>query len=271
MADDAGPIRKLIQPFLLAATIRHHLSLYLEQYPETVALLGRAFYVDDLIVGFPNADKGATVYSETRKILSEASMELHKSASNSDALRKCFLCYKFAIEDGAGDSPVIKVLGVPWEREGYQIIITVREAPELAANKPSTNRMMLQTLAGVYDLWGIQRHASKFRAKLLFQVLLKKKCAWDEALQQEEQTIWNSLSTDLVIMNPGGIVRARVKWKLIAGIAPWWGCSGSASSDLQKKNSFRRSLGRSSLNAESFSTVLWEVEAVINSRPYLSR
>ncbi|XP_037501548.1 uncharacterized protein LOC119375442 [Rhipicephalus sanguineus] len=50
-------------PFLLAATIRHHLALCREQHLETVALLEKAFYVDDLIVGLPNVEEAATVYN----------------------------------------------------------------------------------------------------------------------------------------------------------------------------------------------------------------
>lgn len=118
--------------FLLSASIRHHLALCRERYPETVALLEKAFYVDDLFVGLPIGDKGATVYSETRKILSDASVELRKWACSSYAFRKRFLCDKVAIEDEAGESSVIKVLGIPGEREGDQIILTIREASEFA-------------------------------------------------------------------------------------------------------------------------------------------
>ncbi|KAH7975113.1 hypothetical protein HPB49_023758 [Dermacentor silvarum] len=112
MKDDAGPIRRFVHPFLLAATIRPHLAVCRERYPETAALLEKAFYVDDLIVGLPNLEKVATAYTEARKIVSEASMELRKWASNSRALRKRFLWDKVAIEED-GESPVMKVLAYP--------------------------------------------------------------------------------------------------------------------------------------------------------------
>ncbi|GFS50132.1 integrase catalytic domain-containing protein [Trichonephila clavipes] len=38
-------------PFLLAATIRHHIEKYKHEFPDTVGLLDRNFYVDDLISG----------------------------------------------------------------------------------------------------------------------------------------------------------------------------------------------------------------------------
>ncbi|GFU61549.1 uncharacterized protein TNCV_2158331 [Trichonephila clavipes] len=38
-------------PFLLAATIRHHIEKCKHAFPDTVELLNRNFYVDDLISG----------------------------------------------------------------------------------------------------------------------------------------------------------------------------------------------------------------------------
>ncbi|GFU85540.1 uncharacterized protein TNCV_2860551 [Trichonephila clavipes] len=38
-------------PFLLAATIRHHIEKYKHEFLDTVELLDRNFYVDDLISG----------------------------------------------------------------------------------------------------------------------------------------------------------------------------------------------------------------------------
>ncbi|KAL3182552.1 hypothetical protein MRX96_007226 [Rhipicephalus microplus] len=130
-------------PFSLAATFRHLLAICRERYPETVALLETAFYVDDLIVGLPSVDEAATVYSEARKIFLEASMELRKRSSNSHTLRKIFLGDKIAFEDEVGESTLIKVLGVPCEREGDRIILMVREASDFTANKPSTKRVVV--------------------------------------------------------------------------------------------------------------------------------
>src|SRR5699024_8055740 len=38
-------------PFLLSATIKHHLKNYVNEYPVTVRILNRDFYVDDLVTG----------------------------------------------------------------------------------------------------------------------------------------------------------------------------------------------------------------------------
>jgi hypothetical protein len=45
-------------PFLLNATIRHHLELYSEDHPDIVKKLCRSLYVDDLVTGASD-EKGA--------------------------------------------------------------------------------------------------------------------------------------------------------------------------------------------------------------------
>ncbi|KAH7941093.1 hypothetical protein HPB49_010037 [Dermacentor silvarum] len=114
-------------------------------------------------------------------MFSEASAELCKWTSNSDALCKCFLCDKVAVKEETGDSRN----RIPWEQEGDQIILTAHEASDFAANKPSNKRIALQTLARVYNHL---EYSTPFTlgAKLLFQDLWKRKHAWDDALQQEQ-------------------------------------------------------------------------------------
>ncbi|XP_077531278.1 uncharacterized protein LOC144143391 [Haemaphysalis longicornis] len=178
-------------PFLLAATIRHHLQACREQYPETVALLERAFYVDDLIIGVPSVEKAIQVYEEARKIFSEAGMEIRKWASNSEELGHQFVRDNVAIENEAGDAIRMKVLGVPWERAGDCIYLSTKDASEFAAANPSAKRTVLQTFARMYDPLG---YFAPFTvtAKLVFQDLWKKSRSWDERLPDDEQARWNS-------------------------------------------------------------------------------
>ncbi|KAL3195746.1 hypothetical protein MRX96_045500 [Rhipicephalus microplus] len=155
-------------PFSLAATIRPHLAFCRERYPKTVALLEKAFYVDDLIVGLSSVDEAAKVYNQVRKTFLKASKKLRKWASNAHTLRKSFLRDKIAFEDEAGESTLIKVLGIPWECEGYRIILMVRKLSDIDVNKPSTKPVVLQTLARLYDSLGYLAPSSLW-AKLLFQ------------------------------------------------------------------------------------------------------
>ncbi|GFX74311.1 integrase catalytic domain-containing protein [Trichonephila clavipes] len=54
-------------PFLLAPTIRHHIEKYKHEFPDTVELLDRNFYVDDLISG-GNEFEEALLTSRREKI-----------------------------------------------------------------------------------------------------------------------------------------------------------------------------------------------------------
>ncbi|GFY18345.1 uncharacterized protein TNCV_2047511 [Trichonephila clavipes] len=44
-------------PFLLAATIKHHLKRYVEKFPETCEMLNNSLYVDDLVSGRENVEQ----------------------------------------------------------------------------------------------------------------------------------------------------------------------------------------------------------------------
>ncbi|KAH9382359.1 hypothetical protein HPB48_022410 [Haemaphysalis longicornis] len=100
-------------PFLLAATICHHLQACREQYRETAALLEKASCMDDLIIGVRSAEKAIQVCEEARKIFSEAGMEIRKWASNSEDLGLQFVWDNVAIENEAGEAIRMNMLGVP--------------------------------------------------------------------------------------------------------------------------------------------------------------
>ena len=55
-------------PFLLNATIRHHLESYRNSHPNLVQLLLDSFYVDDLTTE-ANSEEAHSVYVESKQIL----------------------------------------------------------------------------------------------------------------------------------------------------------------------------------------------------------
>ncbi|XP_037521388.1 uncharacterized protein LOC119398627 [Rhipicephalus sanguineus] len=101
-----------------------------------------------------------------------------------------------AIETETGDDHLMKVLGVPWERKGDTIALTVRNAASFATNSPATKRTILQTVARVYDPLG---YLSPFtvKGKLIFQDLWKRKHSWDDTLPDEIQAAWNAWCAEL--------------------------------------------------------------------------
>ncbi|GFY28622.1 uncharacterized protein TNCV_4150531 [Trichonephila clavipes] len=69
-------------PFLLAATIRHHIEKYKHEFPDTVELLDRNFYVDDLISGSNEFEEALQTSRRAKNIMEAAGMDLRKWITN---------------------------------------------------------------------------------------------------------------------------------------------------------------------------------------------
>ena len=84
--DELGFTRALFglssSPFLLAGVILQHLEHTRKKYPEMVAEIERALYVDDLISGGATVEEACNVKEVSTTIFSEAAIQLHKWHSN---------------------------------------------------------------------------------------------------------------------------------------------------------------------------------------------
>lgn len=63
-------------PFLLAATVRHHLKQDEEENPEVVQTVRECLYVDDFISGADNSDAAEELCVKAREIMASAGMDL---------------------------------------------------------------------------------------------------------------------------------------------------------------------------------------------------
>ena len=52
----------LSSPFLLNATIRHHLEQHFSAQPDLIKKLSRSFYMDDVVTGADNEEEAYTLY-----------------------------------------------------------------------------------------------------------------------------------------------------------------------------------------------------------------
>ncbi|GFX18269.1 DUF1758 domain-containing protein [Trichonephila clavipes] len=113
-------------PFLLSATIKHHLQKYSEKYTDTVNFLNENIYVDDIIGGQPFVNQALTITFEETKIFEDASISLHKGQTNSKSLHNAWQ-NKGVISDEnphfetfEKDNLPYKVLGIAWNsREDF--------------------------------------------------------------------------------------------------------------------------------------------------------
>ncbi|GFU41164.1 integrase catalytic domain-containing protein [Trichonephila clavipes] len=105
-------------PFLLEATIRHHIENYKHEFPDTVELLDRSFYVDDLISGGNEFEEALQTSRRAKNIMEAARMDLRKWITNDANLMEQWKKENFNVHPvhetvslGANGT---KVLGLSW-------------------------------------------------------------------------------------------------------------------------------------------------------------
>ncbi|GFU36158.1 reverse transcriptase domain-containing protein [Nephila pilipes] len=124
-----------VSPFLLSATIKHHIEKYREQYPAATELLDTCLYVDDVISGADDISQALKISKDADTIMKDASMKLRKWNSNDQALMKTWEYEGLETHPrhSENDSGVqsSKVLGIPWNVIHDYFTIDVKGLPEL--------------------------------------------------------------------------------------------------------------------------------------------
>jgi len=75
-------------PFLLNATLQHHLDKYITSHPETVKKLTASLYVDDVISGAKDEEEAFQLYVESKTVLQEGGFNLRKFVTNAKSLQR---------------------------------------------------------------------------------------------------------------------------------------------------------------------------------------
>jgi len=97
------PFGVISSPFLLGATIKHHLKA--ENTSFASGLLENV-YVDNVITGLDGDDNPVQFYKNAKDVFARAGMNLQEFASNSPKLMQ------FLPEEDKFKNPVVKVLGL---------------------------------------------------------------------------------------------------------------------------------------------------------------
>ncbi|XP_077548072.1 uncharacterized protein LOC144160779 [Haemaphysalis longicornis] len=120
------PFGTTASPFLLNATLQHHLRLVSGSFRDTAALLAKSFYVDDLLVGADTDQEAQRVFTEANAILESAGMRLRKWTSNSTHLQQLFE----QEEAITSTDETLRILGIVWEpRRDLMTIASNYESP----------------------------------------------------------------------------------------------------------------------------------------------
>ena len=177
------PFGVISSPFLLGATIQHHLKTYNNPIADQVM---NDMYMDNLITGAGSVPEAIQLYQKSKKMLAAAGMNLCEWMSNSSEFMQCI-----PVED-RGPTGECSVLGLTWDPVQDCLSINHRQHNESIHMK----RGALQVAARVYDPLGLFS-AATLQAKLELQTLWQQKLDWDDELSESEKTQWLKIMSDL--------------------------------------------------------------------------
>ncbi|XP_064470279.1 uncharacterized protein LOC135385032 [Ornithodoros turicata] len=173
-------------PFLLSATIYHHLQLQESAFPSTIARLKERFYVDDLLTGACDLYEATRVFEETLQIFDAASMPVSKQITNAGPLHQIF------VNRGVTrTATTVKVLGVTWNTIDDELSCSLYSVLDFLSVKRDTKRYVSQGVSRLYDPFGLLAPFT-ITANTLFQRLWEKKTTWDPQLTPEDAQVWNT-------------------------------------------------------------------------------
>ncbi|GFX16486.1 integrase catalytic domain-containing protein [Trichonephila clavipes] len=160
-------------PFLLAATIRHHIEKYKHEFPDTLELLDRNFYVDDLISGGNEFKEPLQTSRRAKNIMEAAGMDLRKWITNDANLME------------------------QWKKENFNVH-PVHETVSLEANGTKVLGLSWNTNED-YLTTDTKRLISPFtvRMKCLLQDLWKEEIQWDDSLPTHIEKEWKKWCEEL--------------------------------------------------------------------------
>ena len=209
-------------PFLLNATLSHHIKKYQDKHPDVCAKLLNSLYVDDVNTRGYSVEEVYELFNKSKQWMSEGGFNLRKWNSNSEELlkkveefEKCrdnIVLKESATEDeqsyakatiGKGTSAEDsdnKVLGIIWSTKTDALIIKFSEIVELAKSLPATKRNVLKIIAKLFDPLGLVTPIST-PLKVLMQELFQSKYEWDERFSDDLARRWNSLIKELEQVN----------------------------------------------------------------------
>ena len=179
------PFGIISSPFLLAATLDHHLKNYENSAAETVR---KNIYVDNVVTGKDTVKEAVDFYIEAKKIFRKASMNLRDWLSNNNSVMK-----EIPSDDRANRGPM-KILGLTWDIESDMIGLNKKKQSQVTANL--TKRETLKQISSVYDPLGLFSSVT-LQGKIFLQALWNKRLEWDEPLTVQDEIQWLKIETNL--------------------------------------------------------------------------
>lgn len=196
-------------PFLLNATVRHHLEGYQSSHPELITRLSKSIYVDNVVCGAPTVEVAQQFYEDSRKIFRQGGFNLRKLVTSHQTLYRktrepsiqstadgyeraeqrpnCSDTYKRSTRGKSQKEDVgeRKVLGVRWNPSTDELVFDLHDlVPRTDFSSPVTKHQVISTVGKFYDPLGILAPVV-VPFKIFFQDICKANFSWDEPLSGE--------------------------------------------------------------------------------------
>nr|CDJ95673.1 Retrotransposon domain containing protein [Haemonchus contortus] len=169
-------------PFLLGATVRHHLRATVED-EELAEEIRENLYVDNLILTANSPAEVQRKADQARRIFDDMGMDLRQFLSNETTINEAF-----PKEVGAQNTSQ-KVLGIIWDARNDTLAIRCI----FPLDETLTKRLVARRIASIYDPLGWLAPLLT-RAKCFQQKLWKHSFAWDENIPQDLYEEWTAIA-----------------------------------------------------------------------------
>ena len=194
-----------LSPFLLNATIKHHLELYGPSYPELAQKLLQSFYIDDVMTGVDNEEEGFSLYTDAKALMRRGGFNLCKFVTNHAPLQERIeVAENTSTRDSShhetyaqstlgqpkgSSSKVKKVLGVCWDTVNDELLFEFNYLFDHIIYAEPTKRQVVSTVGRFYDPLGFIQPVI-IRYKVFIQELCRRKVIWDETLDWRGGNYW---------------------------------------------------------------------------------
>ena len=206
------PFGNCASPFLLNATIQHHLA----KFPNSRVIeeLKDNLYVDDWLTGADSAEEGCKLIQEASDVMNQAAMPLAKWVSNSPAVAEVL---HRDFKDKFIDAESVKVLGMKWLATSDAFSFSIASLPDGLC---ITKRIVLSYLSRLFDPLGIAA-PYVMGIKCLFQDLWRAGLQWDDELPSEFRVQFLRWVDGLQVLQQWSIPRSYTGtgWSNIRGLA----------------------------------------------------
>ena len=203
-------------PFLLNATIRHHLNKYVSTDSGFVQKMLEGFYVDDLVSGGNTNEEAFELYNKARLRMEDGGFRLRKWKTNDPKLRRRIEqseqsmnpskviptleedeTYAKSKLDPQSGTKGEKVLGLGWNIEHDTIHFNFEHISQKKERLEPTKRNLLSLLSSLFDPLGLISGVV-VTMKILFQDVCKNKLGWDEVFNDDLKKRLDKWVQDLV-------------------------------------------------------------------------